>query len=153
VANEIKSRPKWIAQIGKDFEFHFKKSSMLSEELFFKEMEIDGFKIKVSCRELAILEYIENLNLANGLETAENYTESLLTLRDDVLQKVLEKNNSIKVKRVFLYLAEKVDLPSFKSLNLSKIELGKGKRVIVEGGQLNKKYQITVDRMVEESPF
>ena len=139
--------------LDKEFKIAFKKSSLLSHESFLTQIENDGFTVKASCRELAILEFIENLDLSNGLETAQNYTESLVTLRKDVLQKVLEESKSVKVKRVFLYLAEKVNLPSFKGLNLSKVDLGKGKRVIVEGGELNKKYQITVDRTYEENPF
>ncbi len=150
---EIKSIPKWLMSLDKEFKIAFKKSSLLSYENFLTEVENDGFAVKASCRELAILEFIENLDLSNGLETAQNYTESLVTLRKDVLQKVLEESKSVKVKRVFLYLAEKVNLPSFKDLTLSKVDLGKGKRVIVEGGELNKKYQITVDRTYEENPF
>ncbi len=54
---------------------------------------------------------------------------------------------------MFLYLAEKLNLPSFQNLKLDKIDLGRGKRVIVKGGKLNKKYMITVDRDYEENPF
>lgn len=150
---EIKSIPKWLLSLGQEFEVIFKKSSLLSHEGFLTEVENDGFTVKASCRELAILEFIENLDLSNGLETAQNYTESLVTLREDVLQNVLEECKSVQVKRVFLYLAEKVKLPSFKMMTLSKVDLGKGKRVIVVGGELNKKYQITVDRTYPENPF
>lgn len=150
---EIKSVPKWLFDLDEGFKLIFNKSSLLREESFITEVEVDGFTVKSSCRELAILEFIENLNLSNGLETAQNYTESLLTLREDVLQNVLEQCRSVKVKRVFLYLAETANLPSFKGLILSKVDLGKGKRVVVVGGELNKKYQITVDRTYEENPF
>jgi hypothetical protein len=78
---------------------------------------------------------------------------SLTTLRPDVVQRLLEKCRSIKAKRVFLYLADKLDLPFFQKLDLDKISLGSGKRMIVKGGELNKKYQITVDRDYGENPF
>ncbi len=150
---ECKSIPKWIMDLDKNFEIAFKKSSLLSEESFLTDLEKDGFRVQVSCRELAILELIDTLDLSGGLETAENYTESLRTLRDDVLQKILEQCKSVKVKRVFLFLAEKLNLPSFKKLKLKKIDIGSGKRVVVEGGEFNKKYQITVDRNYGENPF
>jgi len=78
---------------------------------------------------------------------------SLGTLRPSVLQAVLEKCKSVKAKRVFLYLAEKLLLKFMEELNLEKISLGSGKRVVVKGGELQKKYLITVDRRVGENPF
>ncbi|MAE58757.1 MAG: hypothetical protein CME69_07750 [Halobacteriovorax sp.] len=50
-------------------------------------------------------------------------------------------------------MSEKFNLPYFKKLNLERIDLGRGKRVVVEGGSLDKKYNITVDRAAEENLF
>lgn len=150
---EDKAFPTWIKKLEKSFEFVFKKSSLLSQEKFLTTHIEGGFELKISSRELAPLELIETLDLSGSLETAENYTQSLLTLRLEVLQELVEECNSIKAKRVFLYLAEKLNLPWFKNLKKEKINLGIGKRVIVKGGELNKKYQITVDRDYGENPF
>jgi hypothetical protein len=150
---EGKTFPTWIKKLEKNFEFIFKKSSLLDEEIFLTTHNEDGFELKISTRELAVLELIESLDLSGSLETAENYTQSLLTLRTEVLQKVLEVCNSIKAKRVFLYIAEKLNFPWIKNVKLENINLGSGKRVIVKGGELNKKYQITVDRDYGENPF
>ncbi|OFZ63512.1 MAG: hypothetical protein A2577_06500 [Bdellovibrionales bacterium RIFOXYD1_FULL_36_51] len=150
---EDKVFPKWVKKLENKFELIFKKSSLLSKEDFLITHNESGFNFKVACRELAILELIETLDLSWSLETAENYTESLMTLRDEVLQKVLEDCKSIQAKRVFLYLAEKTNLPSFHKLKLDKINLGTGKRVVVKSGEFNKKYMITVDRKYEENPF
>jgi tRNA-binding EMAP/Myf-like protein len=57
---------------------------------------------------------------------------------------LLENCNSIKVKRLFLFLAESYQHPWLKKINRAKIDLGQGKRVIVKGGKLDSKYQITV---------
>ena len=57
----------------------------------------------------------------------------------------------VKVKRLFLYLSEKYAHPWFSRLDLSKPDLGKGKRQIVPHGMLDKKYQITVPRQERES--
>ena len=143
----------FLKKLEKSFEFVFKKSSLLAQENFLTTQSESGFDLKISTRELAALELIETLDLSGSLETAENYTQSLLTLRIEVLQKVLVECNSIKAKRVFLYLVEKSNLPWLKKLNKEKINLGTGKRVIVKGGELNKKYQITVDRDYGENPF
>ena len=74
-------------------------------------------------------------------------------MRSLVLQKILEECQSVKVKRVFLYISEKLDLPYFRKLKFNQLDLGSGKRVVVEGGSLDKKYNITVDRKEEENPF
>jgi hypothetical protein len=150
---EGKSFPNWIKKLEKNFEIVFKKSSLFEHESFLTTHNESGFELRLSTRELAVLEFIETLDLSGSLETAENYTQSLLTLRPEVLQKVLEDCNSVKVKRVILYLAEKLNLPWFKKIKKEKIDLGVGKRVIVKGGELNKKYQITVDRDYGENPF
>jgi hypothetical protein len=44
-----------------------------------------------------------------------------------------------------LCIAENVGCPAFKKLDLSKIDLGKGKRLIIKGGKLDKKYNIAID--------
>ncbi len=65
------------------------------------------------------------------------------------MQKLLEDCTSVKVKRVFLYLSEKLNQSYFARLNLSKIDLGKGKRQIVKNNaQFDKKYQITVPKLM-----
>lgn len=154
ISYSSKNFPKWLRQYSSSFELRFKKSSLLKNEDFLQNYETkNGFVIKISCRELAIIELIDTLNLSSSLETVENYMESLTTLRPKVMQEVLEKCHSIKAKRVFLYLAQKLNLVFFKKLDLSKINLGSGKRVIVKDGEFNSAYGITVNREKEENPF
>lgn len=151
---ESRTFPKWLKDYCGHFEVFFRKSSLIRNEKYLTEHEgTEGFKVIISSRELAIMELIESFDLSNSLETIENYIESLTTLRSYVLQELLEECQSVKVKRVFLYVSEKLNLPYFKKLDLSKINLGSGKRVIVEGGSFDKKYNITVDRTEEENPF
>ena len=145
--------PKWIANLSFDYEFIFKKSSLLDKEGFLVEKNIEGFPVKIASRELAALELIEAFDLTHGLEDVGNYLESLGSLRASYVQNLLENCNSVKIKRVFLYLVEKLELPFFQKLKLSKISLGSGKRVIVQNGEFNKKYQITVDRDYGDNPF
>jgi hypothetical protein len=72
--------------------------------------------------------------------------ESLVTLRPEVVQKLLEMCRFVKVKRLFMYMAEKHRYPWVEKLDLSGIDFGKGKRRIVSGGELDPKYLITVSR-------
>jgi hypothetical protein len=50
----------------------------------------------------------------------------------------------VKVKRLFLYMAENQELPWLTKVALSKADLGKGKRMVVPKGRYDSKYQITV---------
>jgi hypothetical protein len=68
----------------------------------------------------------------------------LLTLRPKLVQQLLESCSSIKVKRLFLLLAEELKLPWVKKLNLDKIDLGSGDRTLVKGGKLHPKYRLTL---------
>lgn len=77
------------------------------------------------------------------LETYE-LMEGLNNLRPVTVQKLLESCTSVKVKRLFLYMAEKAGHDWFNYLKTEKIDLGSGKRVVVPGGRFNTKYQITV---------
>ncbi len=70
--------------------------------------------------------------------------EQLTTLRPQVLQLVLENTNNIKVKRMFLYMAEKAGHYWFNSLDTGKIGLGSAKHQLVENGVYIPKYKITV---------
>lgn len=53
---------------------------------------------------------------------------------------------SVKVKRLFLFLAQKADHAWFKKLNTADLDLGKGKRMIVKNGALDKTYGITIPK-------
>ena len=70
--------------------------------------------------------------------------EMLTTLRPVLLQELLENCTSLKVKRLFLYMAEKSGHQWFSALDLSRIPIGKGKRSLVENGVFVPQYLISV---------
>ena len=72
--------------------------------------------------------------------------ESLVTLRPEIVQKLLEICRFVKVKRLFMYMGEKHKHPWVEKLDRSRVDLGRGKRRIVSGGELDPKYQITVPK-------
>jgi hypothetical protein len=45
----------------------------------------------------------------------------------------------VKVKRLFLWSAENVGHAWFERLDVAQVDLGKGKRQLYKGGQLDKK--------------
>lgn len=50
----------------------------------------------------------------------------------------------MEVKRLFLHLAELHGHPWLMELDLAKVSLGSGKRMLFKGGRLDPKYLITV---------
>ena len=113
-----------------------------------------NYKIKTGNDNFEYIErsVLEMLYLApdkNSLKEIYQLMEMLNVLKPKLMQELLENCSSIKVKRLFLYIAEKLDYPWFKKIDISKIDLGKGKRVIEKGGKLDKKYNIVIGNIEE----
>jgi hypothetical protein len=112
--------------------------------------EVQNISIRISSPELAIMEMLLRLPQVHSFDETSLIMESLTTLRSDLVQNLLENCNSIKVKRLFLFLAEKHHHGWFEELDTAKINLGSGKREIVKNGKLNRKYGITIPGDYEE---
>ena len=136
--------PKWFSKYDWGVDI-LKKYSEFSETGLTTINE-NNFEVAVSSPERA---FLESLNLAPkyyNLTDLYQVMEMLNGLRPNLLQQLLEECNSMKIKRLFLYMAEKAGHSWLEELDLSKIDLGKGKRSIVKNGIYNSKYQITISR-------
>jgi hypothetical protein len=91
-----------------------------------------------------MLEMCSQVPGCHSFEAAGHLMESLLALRAGHLQDLLETCTSIKAKRVFLYLADRYNMPWLDKLKIKNINLGSGKRQVADKGVFNKKYLITV---------
>jgi hypothetical protein len=112
----------------------------------FSEWKEREFSVRISSPERAAMEMLHLVPEKMTFEESLLIMESLVTLRPEIVQKLLEICRFVKVKRLFMYMAEKHKHPWMEKLNRSKIDLGRGKRRIVSGGELDSKYQITVPR-------
>ncbi|HWR57427.1 MAG TPA: type IV toxin-antitoxin system AbiEi family antitoxin [Thermodesulfovibrionales bacterium] len=102
------------------------------------------FLVRIAAPERAAMEMLHLVPKEVGFDEAQLIMENLVALRSDVVQRLLMVCRSVKVKRLFLYMAEKKEHTWLSKLDLSKVDLGKGKRMIVPHGRFNAKYQITV---------
>ncbi|MEO7176251.1 MAG: type IV toxin-antitoxin system AbiEi family antitoxin [Saprospiraceae bacterium] len=144
--NRNEALPAWFVGYDWGVIVDYHQSSFLPSEIGLTEVQQKDFSIKVSSAERAILEC---LYLAPGRqELLECYEllEGLNTLRPLKLQLLLEQCSSVKVKRLFLYMAEKIGHEWFRILDLERIGLGSGKRSIVKNGVYVAKYKITVPK-------
>lgn len=142
--------PAWFKKHDWGVKPDYYETSFLSPDLGFTEVEIKSFSIKVSGAARAIMECLYLAPLKQELMECFELMEGLNNLPPKQVQTLLEDCQSVKVKRLFLYLAEKADHSWFKQLDLTKVDLGKGKRSIVKNGVLIDKYGITVPKELEE---
>lgn len=98
----------------------------------------------VSSPERAILEFLDEIPNRQSFEHAADLFTGLTNLSPRRLQKLLERCNSVKVTRLFLWFAERYEHAWLKHLDVAAINIGNGKRVIAKSGRLDSKYQITV---------
>jgi hypothetical protein len=143
-----KPLPKWFVDT-------FRGCQYFQYYLFDKEdglinASIEGIDVVLSSPERAILEVLSLVPHSFDYHHAYELTENLQLLNPNVMQNLLVLCRSVKVKRLFLYLADEHQLPYFSALDLNAIQLGEGKRVISPGGHYVARYQLSVPKIVED---
>ncbi|MCD4655785.1 type IV toxin-antitoxin system AbiEi family antitoxin [bacterium] len=138
--------PKWFDEYSWKRRIKFKTSALFGKSCKYALISITRkkYEITVSSPERAMLELLQAIPAEESFEHAKNIMEGLTTLRPDITQNLLEMCRSVKVKRLFLFIAEQCNHAWFKKIDTKKVDLGKGKRMIVENGRLDPKYLITV---------
>lgn len=135
--------PAWMEHAYQD-QFVCKRTSILPELLAIENEQLNGFAIPISTPERAILEYLHSVPDEHPLNEAYQIMEMMLNARPNLLQELLEKCNSIKVKRLFFLLADDLKPSWYEDLSPNQINLGSGNRVIDEGGRFHSKWLLTV---------
>jgi len=137
--------PNWMKAGNFDYSFKF-----FSTETFSKPrltlFNTDYPHLSASVPEQAFLECLLLAPKQYSYMDLYYIMEQLTTLRPEVVQGLLENMDNLKVKRMFLYMAEKAGHYWFGSLNPDRIELGSAKHKLVENGVYVPKYKITVPK-------
>ena len=136
--------PTWYLNHDWGVKLNYFSSSFLPAEIGLTEVELKSFSIKVSCATRAMLECLFIAPKNQELVECYQLMEGLNNLRPNLVQTLLENCTSVKVKRLFLFLAEKANHSWVKHLDNQKIDLGSGKRSIVKNGVYNSRYKITI---------
>ena len=76
--------------------------------------------------------------------------EQLTALRPEMVQFLLENTDNFRIKRLFLYMAEKAGHAWFGKLDRSKIQLGTGKRQLTDKRVYVPEYMITIPKELFE---
>ncbi|MBP7526780.1 MAG: type IV toxin-antitoxin system AbiEi family antitoxin [Syntrophorhabdaceae bacterium] len=138
--------PRWFEKHDWGVPIVYKMTKLCPVEISesFVDFPVGEYSIRVSSPERAAMEMLYHVPARQGFNEAERIMESLLTLQPPLVQKLLEACTSVKVKRLFLYMAESGHLPCLEEIDVSRINLGKGDRTVIKGGRLDPKYRITV---------
>lgn len=100
--------------------------------------------LTLSQPERAYLEMLDELPRHESFHQADMIMQSAANFSPRRLQKLLVDCDSVKVKRLFFYFADRHGHAWLKRLDKTAIDLGKGKRMLVPGGKLDPVYHITV---------
>lgn len=103
-----------------------------------------NWPLTLSTPERAVLELLDELPDRESFHQADKLMEGLTNLSPRRLQKLLQDCKSVKVKRLFFFLAGRHNHAWLKRIERERIDLGKGKRLLVRGGKLDATYGITV---------
>ncbi|MCF0049557.1 type IV toxin-antitoxin system AbiEi family antitoxin [Dyadobacter sp. LJ53] len=138
--------PKWFTDFNWGNPIQHVKTSTFPEGIGIGTYDHHNIELKVSAPERAILECLYISPKAFDLLECYQILEGQQTLRPELMQRVLVACRSVRVKRLFLYMAEKAKLPVMKYLDLEKIDLGTGDRSIVKQGVYDAKYRISIPK-------
>ena len=106
---------------------------------------VRDWTLTISGAERAIVEMFSLVDDTEAEFThAAEVFEGLSVLRPDVVNSLLAACISLKAKRLFLFLASRLDYPWTRHIDRGAIDLGAGKRSIVRGGRYVPEFRITV---------
>ena len=141
--------PAWF--IKKDWNVYLRH---FTSECFNPGLGIDavmqeGFNLPVSSPARAFMECLHLSPKYYNLTDLYYVMEMLTILLPPEVQELLEDCKSVKIKRLFLYMAEKAEHNWLQMLDTSNITLGTGKRSIARNGVYNPKYRITIPKELD----
>lgn len=137
--------PKWLNDAEFDMNF-VTVSSKVFGTTGIEQLDYEGQTLIVSSPERAIMECILLSPAYYDLMDVYYLMEMLSSIRASLVQQLLEDCTSVKVKRMFLYMAEKARHRWFDKLDRSRISLGSGTRSFMKGGVKNQSYDIVIPK-------
>jgi len=143
--------PAWVKAVTVDGILQFHTRQLFVESVFDTGFEsissgVRDLQLRVSSPERAIMEVLYDVHDEHSFTHAYELFEGLTGLRPNLVNTLLQHCRSIKVKRLFLYMAGQFSYPWIARVEKNKFDLGSGKRVVVKGGKLDKQYLITVPK-------
>ncbi len=141
--------PEWI--YGDFFDRTIKSfGTKIFSNIQTSKVQIGGLTLLVSSPEQAFMECLLLAPIQYNYMDLYYIMEQLTSLRAEIVQELLESSKNIRVKRMFLYMAEKAGHYWFEMLDIEKINIGTSKLQLAEKGTYVSKYKITVPKELTE---
>lgn len=141
--------PPWFRHVDRSMSVESTRTGFLPPRLGLREVEHKGFRVLVSGVARAMMECLYLAPKHHSLENAAELMDGLNNVRPGHVQELLEACTSVKVKRLFLYLAERSGHAWLAAVDQSQIDLGQGKRSLVPAGVYVPAWRITVPASLE----
>ncbi len=135
--------PLWFRKVNWGSEITFVYSDFLDSRIGIELFDCGSYRMEISSRERAMLEMIYGIPKLHSFAECNLIMENLSTLRPELVQELLMACKSVKVLRVFLFLAKNNYHKWFENLELKKLDLGEGKRQISARGIYDPEFKIT----------
>ena len=154
-----KKLPSWINDIDENIKFTLlpqKGFSILPQDslttVLFGHWD---WELEISTVELALFELVSSIKNEADFLVADKYFESATVLRVNLVNNLLRRCTHIQTKRLFMWFSDRHSHQWSLSIDRDNLNLGSGKRVIIKGGVLDAKYNITVPKQMsqDESAF
>ncbi len=119
-----------------------------SDDLAWRRLDFP-WGVVMSTPERAVLELLDELPSRESFHEADMLMAGMVKLRPGRMSRLLSDCRSVKVKRLFLWFADRHGHQWFGRLDFGGVDLGHGKRMLVRGGKFDSKYRITVPEDVD----
>lgn len=137
--------PQWMGYDAFDREFTFFSTEVFARAQITTISYLD-WRLLISSPEQAFMECLLLTPRLYDYMDLFYIMEQLTTLRPDILQSLLETTKHYKMKRLFLYMAEKAGHYWYDELDLTRIDLGTHKLQLVPSGVYVAKYRMTIPK-------
>lgn len=145
-----KPSPSWLNKIGLETEFTWHNTKRLwdmprlLQVNSFRKNEINNSHWLTASAEQAIFEVLVAIPNTFSFEYADSLMQGMVNLSPRRLDAILKACNHIRTKRLFFFFADRYMYSWRKKIQPENYDLGSGKRSVIAGGRLDKKYNITV---------
>lgn len=138
--------PKWFKNYQWEVKLEFHQTAFLPKNKGMTKYSLGEYSIEISNRIRAIMELILIAKEAYDYIEAYEIMEKFNDLDPKAVQELLVSCKSVKVNRVFLYMAKKAEHKWYYKINSTNIKIGKGQRSLVPNGVYNQEFQIMVPK-------
>ena len=141
--------PAWLPRLNLDAHVLLRRRQLFgAEPLGIDDHDFDpaakNAPLRRSSPERALLEALNELPDQESFHKVDMLFQGLTTLRPGRLDRLLQACKSVKVKRLFSLFADRHKHRWLAHIDRAGIDLGKGPRMLVEGGRYVAAYQLVV---------